>query len=186
MTHLVGLPDWFEAWTKEPESEPLSVNGLAWILTRPPAVQQLVRKFPPQCVVRVYAACGTCTAMKPLLGGTLASCAECNGRGRVVDRVGIVHSIMSGGAEPPTIKVRTEPGATDGVEEDPADLEVVGYWNGITPEVVDSVLDERVVQQVVGSDKVARNAPCPCGSGKKHKRCCGSLVRRDDQKEVLQ
>ncbi|MFT3912608.1 MAG: SEC-C metal-binding domain-containing protein [Anaeromyxobacteraceae bacterium] len=22
-------------------------------------------------------------------------------------------------------------------------------------------------------DKVGRNAPCPCGSGKKHKRCCG-------------
>ena len=22
-------------------------------------------------------------------------------------------------------------------------------------------------------DKVGRNAPCPCGSGKKHKKCCG-------------
>jgi preprotein translocase subunit SecA len=22
--------------------------------------------------------------------------------------------------------------------------------------------------------KVGRNAPCPCGSGKKHKQCCGS------------
>jgi len=22
-------------------------------------------------------------------------------------------------------------------------------------------------------DKVGRNAPCPCGSGKKYKRCCG-------------
>lgn len=21
--------------------------------------------------------------------------------------------------------------------------------------------------------KIARNAPCPCGSGKKYKRCCG-------------
>ncbi|HEU0264637.1 MAG TPA: SEC-C metal-binding domain-containing protein, partial [Geobacterales bacterium] len=23
------------------------------------------------------------------------------------------------------------------------------------------------------SDKVGRNDPCPCGSGKKHKKCCG-------------
>jgi uncharacterized protein YecA (UPF0149 family) len=22
-------------------------------------------------------------------------------------------------------------------------------------------------------DKVGRNEPCPCGSGKKYKRCCG-------------
>jgi preprotein translocase subunit SecA len=24
-------------------------------------------------------------------------------------------------------------------------------------------------------DKVGRNAPCPCGSGKKHKKCCGQI-----------
>jgi uncharacterized protein YecA (UPF0149 family) len=24
------------------------------------------------------------------------------------------------------------------------------------------------------STKVGRNEPCPCGSGKKYKRCCGS------------
>ena len=30
------------------------------------------------------------------------------------------------------------------------------------------------VQQVVRGTKVGRNAPCPCGSGKKYKRCCGS------------
>ena len=24
--------------------------------------------------------------------------------------------------------------------------------------------------------KVGRNDPCPCGSGKKYKRCCGSTV----------
>lgn len=32
------------------------------------------------------------------------------------------------------------------------------------------------VQQKVApvhSDKISRNAPCPCGSGKKYKRCCG-------------
>ncbi len=25
--------------------------------------------------------------------------------------------------------------------------------------------------------KVSRNEPCPCGSGKKYKRCCGSSLR---------
>jgi len=24
------------------------------------------------------------------------------------------------------------------------------------------------------SEKIGRNAPCPCGSGKKYKKCCGA------------
>ena len=27
---------------------------------------------------------------------------------------------------------------------------------------------------VVKGEKVGRNDPCPCGSGKKYKKCCGS------------
>jgi preprotein translocase subunit SecA len=35
--------------------------------------------------------------------------------------------------------------------------------------------DLQPVQQVVrGSAKVGRNEPCPCGSGKKYKKCCGA------------
>ena len=35
--------------------------------------------------------------------------------------------------------------------------------------------DAQTVQQVVRSgDKVGRNDPCPCGSGKKYKKCCGA------------
>jgi preprotein translocase subunit SecA len=30
------------------------------------------------------------------------------------------------------------------------------------------------VQQVVRPDKIGRNDPCPCGSGKKYKKCCGA------------
>jgi preprotein translocase subunit SecA len=33
---------------------------------------------------------------------------------------------------------------------------------------------EAPVQQVVRGDKVGRNDPCPCGSGKKYKKCCGA------------
>lgn len=29
------------------------------------------------------------------------------------------------------------------------------------------------VEQLSGPQRVGRNEPCPCGSGKKYKRCCG-------------
>ena len=31
------------------------------------------------------------------------------------------------------------------------------------------------VQPVKSANKVGRNDPCPCGSGKKNKKCCGSV-----------
>jgi preprotein translocase subunit SecA len=34
--------------------------------------------------------------------------------------------------------------------------------------------DQGPVQQVVRGEKVGRNDPCPCGSGKKFKKCCGA------------
>jgi hypothetical protein len=41
--------------------------------------------------------------------------------------------------------------------------------------------------------KIGRNAPCPCGSGKKYKKCClpkkevraGPIVRASDSKRTL-
>ena len=30
------------------------------------------------------------------------------------------------------------------------------------------------VKQVIKGKKVGRNDPCPCGSGKKYKKCCGA------------
>jgi uncharacterized protein YecA (UPF0149 family) len=33
-----------------------------------------------------------------------------------------------------------------------------------------------VVGQPRRASKVGRNEPCPCGSGKKYKRCCGALA----------
>ncbi|PWF45421.1 hypothetical protein C7C56_017890 [Massilia glaciei] len=29
-------------------------------------------------------------------------------------------------------------------------------------------------QRPAVSDKIGRNDPCPCGSGKKHKKCCAA------------
>jgi len=34
-------------------------------------------------------------------------------------------------------------------------------------------VDERKPGKLEASQKVGRNDPCPCGSGKKYKRCCG-------------
>ena len=35
---------------------------------------------------------------------------------------------------------------------------------------------EADMQEPAQSTKIGRNAPCPCGSGKKYKRCCGATV----------
>ncbi len=37
----------------------------------------------------------------------------------------------------------------------------------------DAPLPEAPVEQARAADKPERNSPCPCGSGKKYKKCCG-------------
>jgi hypothetical protein len=44
---------------------------------------------------------------------------------------------------------------------------------GMKPVFFDDDLDEDEPEPAV-SDKVGRNDPCPCGSGKKYKKCCGA------------
>lgn len=41
----------------------------------------------------------------------------------------------------------------------------------------ESVLGRTVTPHVRTAPKVGRNDPCPCGSGKKHKKCCGAAAR---------
>jgi preprotein translocase subunit SecA len=36
-----------------------------------------------------------------------------------------------------------------------------------------------IVKKPVVSNKVGRNDPCPCGSGKKYKKCCGQNETAD-------
>jgi preprotein translocase subunit SecA len=47
-------------------------------------------------------------------------------------------------------------------------LQPVGYTDG------DDWGDESVQTVRRESPKVGRNDPCPCGSGKKYKKCCGA------------
>ena len=36
-------------------------------------------------------------------------------------------------------------------------------------------IKEKKINKKSYDRKVSRNEPCPCGSGKKYKRCCGTL-----------
>jgi SWIM/SEC-C metal-binding protein len=48
---------------------------------------------------------------------------------------------------------------------------------GLEPDKPEDISDlERLLNPPLpkkASQKVGRNDPCPCGSGKKHKKCCG-------------
>ncbi len=48
-------------------------------------------------------------------------------------------------------------------------------WNDVLPEEKRTEITRtwRQEQQAVSSNTVGRNDPCPCGSGKKYKKCCG-------------
>jgi len=50
-------------------------------------------------------------------------------------------------------------------------------WNGIfTDEEQKTLYTEQKRSHTIirNAEKVGRNDPCPCGSGKKHKKCCGA------------
>ena len=40
--------------------------------------------------------------------------------------------------------------------------------------------EKKVVVKPVRSTKVGRNDPCPCGSGKKYKNCCGDPAKKNN------
>ena len=46
-------------------------------------------------------------------------------------------------------------------------------WNQVfDQEIIDALKIEFRLSNMAHSDKVGRNDPCPCGSGKKYKKCC--------------
>jgi hypothetical protein len=47
--------------------------------------------------------------------------------------------------------------------DDPSHLPPTPAWQQLAPEYIPA-------------PKIGRNEPCPCGSGKKYKKCCGSLI----------
>lgn len=51
-------------------------------------------------------------------------------------------------------------------------------WDGIFDEETRRrfAVEQKKSRTVVKSEKIGRNEPCPCGSGKKYKKCCGANV----------
>ena len=46
-------------------------------------------------------------------------------------------------------------------------------WYWFNERKADNYKPMNIIKPVVKQEKVGRNAPCPCGSGKKFKKCCG-------------
>jgi uncharacterized protein len=47
-------------------------------------------------------------------------------------------------------------------------LATKAYWQGRWHQLLDTPVER--------TPKIGRNDPCPCGSGKKYKRCCGAAA----------
>jgi preprotein translocase subunit SecA len=85
----------------------------------------------------------------------------------------VVKSIMA-------VKIRTADeldAASESINEDMSQVKDVQYQHAdvSTDSVEGEQPAERVLAPVRTGPKVGRNDPCPCGSGKKYKACCGAL-----------
>lgn len=76
---------------------------------------------------------------------------------------------------PAVVRVQTE----KRMQEVAAIFEKSGwkYTIGLEPDKPEDIADLETLlnpqKTVVAEKKVGRNDPCPCGSGKKYKKCCG-------------
>jgi len=77
--------------------------------------------------------------------------------------------------KPAVVQVQTE----ERLKEVSSIFEEKG-WNyiiGLEPDKPEDITDLEILlnprKPMITEDKVGRNDPCPCGSGKKYKKCCG-------------
>jgi preprotein translocase subunit SecA len=85
----------------------------------------------------------------------------------------VVKSIMA-------VRIRTADeldAASESINEDMSQIKEVQYQHAdVSADAAESEKPaERVLAPVRSGPKVGRNDPCPCGSGKKYKACCGAL-----------
>ena len=85
----------------------------------------------------------------------------------------VVKSIMA-------VKIRSADeldAASESINEDMNQVKDVQYQHAdVTTDSVEGEQPaERTTAPVRSGPKVGRNDPCPCGSGKKYKACCGAL-----------
>jgi len=67
--------------------------------------------------------------------------------------------------------------ASESINEDMSQIKEVQYQHAdVSADTAESKKPaERPPTPVRSGPKVGRNDPCPCGSGKKYKACCGAL-----------
>ena len=65
--------------------------------------------------------------------------------------------------------------ATDRINSSPyrRAFETVGVTEDDIRTILEEIREEKVDPVKYETTKVGRNEPCPCGSGKKYKKCCG-------------
>ena len=104
----------------------------------------------------------------------------------VANSVGVVSALVHDDVDSEIVdKIKNSIG--DEVGEDEIEASIVATLIRILPESVKviqefaAVLDEQRQNKLriehstpVRSKKIGRNEPCPCGSGKKYKKCCGA------------
>ena len=71
--------------------------------------------------------------------------------------------------------VRTDTTITAYDPQQPGSYYSTGTWDGIFSEerLQELYLEQKKANTIVKGKKIGRNDPCPCGSGKKYKHCCG-------------
>ena len=84
----------------------------------------------------------------------------------------VVKSIMA-------VRIRTADeldAASESINEDMNQVKDVQYQHAdVTTDSVEGEQPAVVPAPIRSGPKVGRNDPCPCGSGKKYKACCGAL-----------
>ena len=111
MTKKTEAPIWVSDWLNE--TGELDSSGIDWMRSRPESIKELMLRFPPSCVV-------------------------CHARGLLTADEG--YAIITSYSEDGLVSVRPSPDASVRGQVDPEELEVVGYWHGLTPERVAEIL----------------------------------------------
>lgn len=82
-----------------------------------------------------------------------------------------VQGQVEGGQNMPVVELRPNADQYLSTNQNGNQSNGLGEASGM---VADAIRDARVIPVISGQDKVGRNDPCPCGSGKKYKKCHGA------------